>query len=862
MPKPYLIGGKQLGLQTNVKPFWLPDQAYAVLENCFAWRDRIRKKPGWRLLGRLRRAVAQNLGNFTTPWQSFSGTLTSTQVDISSLQVRADATITGATQANPCVLTVTNNFNVNQRVFISGVGGMTALNGNTYTISARTGLNITINVDSTAFGAYTAGGTASVYGQVYRTITGITSANPAVVTSVAHGLLNSSVVLITGVEGMLDSDGNSGINGQLYTVANRTADTFELSGFDSSTLTAYDSSGIAQTLTNLVTGSFTVQFDPPFLGDVTLLADYFYYPALPVLGIVTQELTDINSENGVFFDTTYAYDFVGSQFVEFPSNTPTTWTNPQNANLFWFTNYYATALQTQALWVTNNIDNIRYYNLASSPLTWTNFAPPLTSGGGTNLNSCLLLTPFKSRLLAFNTLEGGDRFRQRLRFSKSSLRGPPTAADAWYSDVPGLGGFIDAPTAESIMSLKNLKDRLIVYFENSTWEVVYTGSETLPFVFRQLNQELGSESTFSSVPFDNGILAIGNVGVHTCNGVNVVRFDEEIPDEVFKINNLNQGPERVCGIRDYQLETVYWTYPDPDQFDGDATNLTFPNKMFVFNYRNNTWAEFIESFTVFGYFQPATDFTWDTLPYENWDEWDQSWNSGLPNARNPLVCAGNQQGFVFSFDKEEASATDYSRYISAISGNQVTSPNHNLNENDYIVFNYTDILGTVFNQTTLSFQITNIIDEDNFLFDGTVTGTYLGNGLIKKLDNFQVSTKEFNPFVGDAQSVRFSSVDFLVDAQTVGGFEAKFYLNDSEAVFNDALTGTNEIDMRPSALVPMQTSQDTIWKRKNINAVGQFIQITMDHSDAQMRDPLISQEQFILHGLNIRLDASGRINPS
>lgn len=44
MPKSYLIGGEQQGQQTNVKPFWLPDQAYQILENCYAWRNRIQKK--------------------------------------------------------------------------------------------------------------------------------------------------------------------------------------------------------------------------------------------------------------------------------------------------------------------------------------------------------------------------------------------------------------------------------------------------------------------------------------------------------------------------------------------------------------------------------------------------------------------------------------------------------------------------------------------------------------------------------------------------------------------------------------------------------------------------------------------------
>ncbi len=72
------------------------------------------------------------------------------------------ATITGATQANPCVLTANNGFAVLDRVAISDVEGMTQLNGNVYTITAATPTSITINVNSTAFTAYSAGGVATL----------------------------------------------------------------------------------------------------------------------------------------------------------------------------------------------------------------------------------------------------------------------------------------------------------------------------------------------------------------------------------------------------------------------------------------------------------------------------------------------------------------------------------------------------------------------------------------------------------------------------------------------------------------------------------------------------------------------------
>lgn len=75
--------------------------------------------------------------------------------------------ITGATQASPCVLTVANSYTTGDVdwIYISGVGGMTQLNGKYYIVHARDATHVTLYdlfgnpVDSTGYGAYTSGGT-------------------------------------------------------------------------------------------------------------------------------------------------------------------------------------------------------------------------------------------------------------------------------------------------------------------------------------------------------------------------------------------------------------------------------------------------------------------------------------------------------------------------------------------------------------------------------------------------------------------------------------------------------------------------------------------------------------------------------
>lgn len=72
-----------------------------------------------------------------------------------------------------------------------------------------------------------------------KVITGITRANPGVVTSVAHGLSNGDDVWIVGVSGMTQ------VNRRRFTIANVTANTFELSGVDTSSYGAWTSGGTA-----------------------------------------------------------------------------------------------------------------------------------------------------------------------------------------------------------------------------------------------------------------------------------------------------------------------------------------------------------------------------------------------------------------------------------------------------------------------------------------------------------------------------------------------------------------------------------------------------------------------------------------
>lgn len=213
-------------------------------------------------------------------------------------------TITAITKAAAAQITINaHGFIVGDPIYIDGVIGMHQINGLEGAVSSVIDANnFTVNINSTTFSTYSASGTgakiiqiASPYTEAQlfeldytqtndtmyishksyaphkltrtshttwtlgpytitsnpfgttkaatKTITGITKAKPAVVTSAAHGYSNGDIVYIENVNGMTE------INLKSFTVQNVAANTFELKDYDSTLNTAYSSGGTAAKFT-------------------------------------------------------------------------------------------------------------------------------------------------------------------------------------------------------------------------------------------------------------------------------------------------------------------------------------------------------------------------------------------------------------------------------------------------------------------------------------------------------------------------------------------------------------------------------------------------------------------------------------
>jgi len=614
---------------------------------------------------------------------------------------------------------------------------------------------------------------------------------------------------------------------------------------------------------NTGTGQVTIT------GTITAaLTDVFYYPSEPVMGLLLREEPTVNKETVIAFDTQFSYTFNGISWSRLDTGATATWTGT-NKDFFWSCNYRGTSPNQTFFYVSNYIptDGLRYINQLTS--TWVQMTPQLNTGATRFLQTCRIILPFKDRLVTFNTIElegiTSVTYVNRCRYSQN---GDPRAdATSWLDDVSGRGGFVDAPTSEQIITAKFIKDHLIVYFERSTWELIYTGNQAFPFRWQQINSELGCESTFSVIGFDTAVLGVGNVGVHNCNGVNVVRIDEKIPDEVFKIHNGNDGPQRVYGIRDYFNELVYWTFPN-------ATNApVFPTRILLYNYRNNTWAIFNDSFTCFGYYQKLSDLTWATVPntYATWADWNVSWGSPLNQGSFPDIIAGNQQGFVFILNSDLAKNSQ-SLYITNFDepSQVITCINHNLIENDFILIEGSNGITTIVDNVVVSingivFQVKGPITSNTFKIDAIFDGTYTGGGKITRISNINIKSKQFNPGTPIGQQTKFAYIDYLLDRTPNGEVTLEYLIDtDSASIFSDDLDpgvilGDSRLFTKPETDQIGQPKQQQIWHRYYVQAQSSFIQIFIYMNITQMKNLSISQQPFTLHAFIIYASPTGRL---
>ncbi len=430
-------------------------------------------------------------------------------------------------------------------------------------------------------------------------------------------------------------------------------------------------------------------------------------------------------------------------------------------------------------------------------------------------------------------------------------------ANAYWEDQSGFGGFITAGINQPLISVDSNEDVLIVGFSSTEARLVYSGNDIVPFNFFLINSELGTASTFSSITMDKGVISRGQRGYIITSQVESRRIDLDIPDQFSQVDLLQNGNERFCSQRDYINEWIYFTYVNNTI---DTIPYKFPNQTLQFNYRDNSWSIFNESYTTYGTFYKQSGFTWNTVGfvYPSWNVWNVPWNAGQSTLLQPDVIAGNQQGFVLV--RDDGTGEESSLYIKSITNSTINSPDHCLNDGDYIII--TDALGTVSSEVNDKIFSVSKTTTNTFVLNPTITAglTYVGGGLITRMYVPFVQTKQFPVSWDFARKTRIGAQQYLLSRTDNAQITLLIYLSqDSSNPYNDGpivpdLNSDNDSLIYSTVLftcpestnlgltpantnlqMPTAKTQNQIWHRVNTSLIGDTVQLGFTMSDSQMR---------------------------
>lgn len=427
---------------------------------------------------------------------------------------------------------------------------------------------------------------------------------------------------------------------------------------------------------------------------------------------------------------------------------------------------------------TNNVDEIGYYAPHLTPsvgdyIHYPTAASPdfqMVTDAGAAIASltCLHVFSYKDRLLLLRTTENGIVKPRRYRVS-----GTGANSDNFLTSATGAGK-IDISDESWIFGGDFNRDDLITLTETSTWTLKYTGNDTTPFVVDKIDESRGSGAPFGTITYLNRTTAISPRGMIISDGYRVERMDEDLPDFTFnEINNENF--EYVFAGTVDEDKDHYLLYP--------STSDPHSDRILTTNYQEDNYAIYRFGMSSMGTYIQAFGVTWnDLLIYPNWDSFASAygdWNHFSFTKGAPFSVGGGHKGEIWQLAVNDIEDNPQKiRNITIIDSLtlEITTDwnNYSLNTLDSSKGAdtiYLTGIGGMVEANNKQYPITTI--TDNYTFQVRVPSTvgfsaYTSGGIASRVIPFSATTKKFNPFVNMDKKVRCGWIYFYVS--TTGTF--------------------------------------------------------------------------------------------
>ena len=254
---------------------------------------------------------------------------------------------------------------------------------------------------------------------------------------------------------------------------------------------------------------------------------------------------------------------------------------------------------------------------------------------------------YKGRIVILNTTERGSTYRQRARWSETNL--PGTWKDSKY---------VDAPTDHTIRAAAFIDRDLVVWFDRSTWKLVYTADPTLPFEWERIDDERGLIAPYSLVARGIEQWGLGRSRVLHTDGRFVKTADFQKPN--FIKEQIAPGKEAYSfGLYFDDLQQYMITYvanndlgaPDivGEPPTADATNDGKPQHLLVYSLNEKNFATYAYNVHCLGQTYATRDVRLDDIE-GLLDDLDYSFDTAEPAGSRQLLIFGDRAGKVFEFN--------------------------------------------------------------------------------------------------------------------------------------------------------------------------------------------------------------------
>lgn len=264
----------------------------------------------------------------------------------------------------------------------------------------------------------------------------------------------------------------------------------------------------------------------------------------------------------------------------------------------------------------------------------------------TNLvDKCRYLYEYEGHLLAINLVTG--TYPQRIKGSDLANATNWTTGDATTFDV------------KSVHPLKGaaiVKGFLILFTEESIHKYWYVGG-TLIYNGEKIVDGIGCKAPHSIIERDTGCFFYAND--------NKFRFFtgfswDSISDNIFPKTSAFSPTyeEYIQGIFVKEYNQLLWACPSSES-EG------YLDRLWTFDLDGAQWSESDVDISCLGSYLSEDTYTWATLPYATWDDWNwSSWDSRFNIAGAPYILAGGYDGYTYrlNFTDTDAGAS-YNSYF-------------------------------------------------------------------------------------------------------------------------------------------------------------------------------------------------------